>query len=393
MIVPRFFRILCGCMVFFSSWSLAQPASSPNMEVPHYLVTSRIETLNNLTPLPLIYNKYVQAYIDVYTRERPEHLANIIGRSQLYFPLFEEYLDKYNLPLELKYLAVIESALEPRAKSSSGAYGLWQFLYHASRMFDLQVNTYTDERADPVLATDAACRYLKYLYDNFKDWQLAITAYNVGIGEVKEAIRRAGGENDYWKIRHLLPEQARGYLPAFIAVNYVMNHYNSYGIVPQPAPFIFDDLAIVEVPGGISFQQISRKIKLDLETLSLLNPSYKLNYIPRQASPVRIVVPQSALPLFIKNGDAWSPESAPSAGVLPPVGDKSGRVMGWHKVKPGEFFHKIAMDYECRVEDLMAWNNLKDKSINAGQVLEVWKPRLSGSTQSIPPYDHSSFLP
>ncbi len=392
MIVQRFLRILgCG-MVFLSSWSRAQPAASPNMGVPQYLVTSRIEALNNHTPLSLVYNKHVQAYIDVYTQKRPEHLANIIGRSQLYFPLFEEYLDKYDLPLELKYLAVIESALEPRAKSSSGAYGLWQFLYHASRMFDLQVNTYTDERADPVLSTDAACRYLKYLYDNFKDWHLAIAAYNVGIGEVKEAIRKAGGVKDYWEIRHLLPVQAHGYVPAFIAVNYVMNHYSSYGIVPQPAPFVFDDLATVEVPGGISFQQIAHKTKVDTETLGLLNPSYKLNYIPQQALPVRIVVPQSALPLFIENSDNWSSESAPAAGALPPVGDKSGRIRGWHKVEPGEFFHKIAMAYECRIEDLMAWNNLKDKSVNAGQVLEVWKLCLTDNDQTVLS-DYSLLLP
>ncbi len=380
-------RFLCSylvlCFVFVTSATFAQPDVVAH-DVPDYLVSSRLKTLDQLTSISLVYNDDVQAYVDVYTKKRPEHLANILGRSQLYFPLFEEYLDKYGLPLELKYLSVVESALDPRAKSSSGAYGLWQFLYHASRMFDLKVSTYVDERADPVLATDAACRYLKYLYDNFNDWTLALAAYNGGIGEVKEAIRKSGGEKDFWKLRPYLSEQVRGYVPAFIAANYVMNHYRSYGIVPSLSPFIFDDLATTEVPGGLSFKQISEKVKVDVETLSMLNPSYKLDYIPQQKEPVRIVVPGSTLPLFNKNRDAWRLENSPPSKTLPLIGDVSGRVKDWHRVAPGEFFHKIAMAYSCRIEDLMAWNHLKDKSIDVGQILVVWKPCLSASAEYRP---------
>lgn len=161
---------------------------------PEWLFKKRVECLDKKTPIKLDYNKRVQAYIDVYTIKRRDHLAEIIGRSELYFPLFEEYLVKYNLPMELKYLAIVESALDPRAKSSSGAMGLWQFLYHAGRMFDLKVNTYVDERCDPEKSTEAACKYLAYLYRNLNNWQLALAAYNGGLGVVQKAIERSGGK-------------------------------------------------------------------------------------------------------------------------------------------------------------------------------------------------------
>lgn len=376
MMLPLFSRYL----LFFLVFSVVHTGAQPSVEsplatgVPSYLVASRIEILDRQTPVLLVHNESVQAYIDVYTKKRAGHLAAILGRSEVYFPLFEQYLDKYDLPLELKYLAVIESALEPRAKSSSGAYGLWQFLYQASRMFNLSVTTYVDERADPALSTDAACRYLKYLHDNFNDWLLAIAAYNGGIGEVKEAIRRSGGETDYWKLRPFLSEQVQGYVPAFIAAIYAMNHYQSYDITPEAPPYKFDELVIAAVPGGISFKQIASKTSLNIETLSLLNPSYKQNYIPLNDEEVRIVIPGQFESLFIANRDKWKTETFPPADKPTPLGDVRGRVKDLHKVAPGEFFHKIAMDYDCRVEDLMVWNNLKDKDIMAGQILVIWKP-------------------
>ena len=344
--------------------------------VPAYLIESRIEKLNLQTPIPLEYNQYVQAYIDVYTVKRPDHLAGILSRSKLYFPLFEEYLDKYGLPLELKYLAVVESALQPQAKSSSGAYGLWQFLYQASRMFDLKVTSYIDERADPVKSTDAACRYLKYLYNNFNDWLLAISAYNVGIGAVKEAIKQAGGEKDYWKLRPFLPVQARGYVPAFMAVNYVMNYYHSYDIKPLPETFHYDELATCNVKGGISFEQISRLTGISVEVLRFLNPVYKRDYIPvpDTGDEVSIVVPEEQLEIFNQQRSKFFTEETPTPQKAQAYGDTTGRRKIIHIVQKGEFFHSIAMEYECRIEDLMHWNNLKDKQLYAGQRLIVWEP-------------------
>jgi membrane-bound lytic murein transglycosylase D len=367
--------LIGGLLILFLRAGLGQ-TEKKTVHVPEYLVESRIEKLNLKTPLPLNYNEYVQAYIDVYTLKRPKHLSGILARSAMYFPLFEEYLDKYDLPLELKYLAVIESALDPNAKSSSGAYGLWQFLYQASRMFDLKVDSYIDERADPVKATDAACRYLKYLYANFNDWLLAIAAYNVGIGVVKDAIEKSGGEKNYWQLRPFLPEQVRGYVPAFVAANYAMNYYKSYNIEPASVQYSFDDLSTTLINGGISFQQITNLTGISSEILKLLNPVYKMNYIPVQSTPVRIVIPENKLSVFRRVQPLFKTENAPVALELSAFGDTLGRVRSIHIVSPGEFFHEIAMKYQCRVEDVMVWNNLNDKHLFAGQELIVWQPCL-----------------
>ncbi|WP_444821120.1 transglycosylase SLT domain-containing protein [Thermophagus sp. OGC60D27] len=360
--------------LFVLLFPMLSAGASDHNSVPSYLVKSRLEKLDLQTPVSLQYNQYVQAYIDVYTKKRPEHLARILSRARLYFPLFEEYLDKYGLPLELKYLAVIESALDPKAKSSSGAYGLWQFLYQASRMFDLEITSYIDERADPVKSTDAACRYLKYLYDNFNDWLLAISAYNVGIGTIKAAIEQAGGERDYWKLRPFLPEQVRGYVPAFVAANYVMNFHHTYNIEPLPGGFHYDDLATTMVKGGLSFDQIARLTGISVDVLRLLNPVFKMDYIPVQNGLIRIVIPEDKVEIFNRKRSGFLTEEAPAPKKMQALGDTIGREKTWHIVKKGEFFHAIAMEYECRIEDLMYWNNLKNKQLYAGQKLVVWKP-------------------
>lgn len=361
-------------LFFFIGFGFAQ-SGGHETQVPEYLVRSRVEKLDLNTPVSLDYNEHVQAYIDVYTLKRPEHLSGILARADMYFPLFEEYLDKYDLPLELKYLAVIESALDPKAKSSSGAYGLWQFLYQASRMFDLEVNSYVDERADPVKATDAACRYLKYLHANFNDWLLAIAAYNGGIGAVKEAIAKSGGERDYWKLRPYLSDQVRGYVPAFVAVNYAMSHYESYGIKKGSIEFSYDDLLTTSVRGGISFDQIAEHTGITLDVLRLLNPVYKMDYIPFQSEPVRIVLPENKLEIFHQKNHLFEVEKEPVVSTMPEPGDTLGRVRDSHIVAPGQFFHEIAMIYQCRVEDVMVWNDLEKKYLFAGQKLIVWKPR------------------
>ncbi|WP_010421758.1 lytic transglycosylase domain-containing protein [Anaerophaga thermohalophila] len=368
----RVFRVFV-LLICIAQPKLTEKISGSN-RVPVYLVESRIEKLDLQTPIPLHYNQFVQAYIDVYTIKRPEHLSGILTRSQFYFPIFEEYLDKYELPLELKYLAVIESALEPQAKSTSGAYGLWQFLYQASRMFDLRITSYIDERADPVKSTDAACRYLKYLYDNFNDWLLAIAAYNGGIGAVKDAIEKSGGETDYWKLRPYLPEQVRGYVPAFMAINYAMQYHHAYNIYPAPTQYRYDELLTTSVPGGISFDQISRLTGISVELLRLLNPVYKMDYIPVQKEPVRIVIPEDKIEVFHQQRPFFQTEEHPAVENPQAYGDTTGRQKSTHIVNPGEFFHAIAMQYECRIEDIMIWNNLEEKHLYAGQELIVWEP-------------------
>lgn len=363
--------VLAFCFFLFSYGGWAQ--SNVNRTVSPQVVEERIKRLDALTPLNLVYNEAVQAYIDVYTIKRREHLAKIIGRSQLYFPLFEEHLDRLGLPLELKYLAIVESALDPQAKSSSGAIGLWQFLYHAARVVDLQVSSYVDERRDPVKSTDAAARYLKYLYENFHDWDLALASYNGGIATVNEAVYKSGGQTNYWKIRSFLSDETSSYVAAFIAVNYVMTYYQSYGIEPEMPPYTFDDIDLIYVDKSVSFTQLSKLMDLDAETLQLLNPVYIRDYVPVVSTPVRLLVPKEKVIVYSRRRNELVAEDGPPVAALPPFGDTHGRERVVHRVARGEFFHRIAMVYGCRVEDVQKWNNLKSRYLSAGQELVIWR--------------------
>ncbi len=345
----------------------AQDESIP--QFPEWMVKKRIEALNYQTPIQLDYNETVQAYIDVYTVKRREHLANIISRSKLYFPLFEEYLDKYNLPMELKYLAVIESALDPRAKSKSGAKGLWQFLYHAGTMFELDVSTYIDERSDPILATEAACKYLEYLYRNFNDWQLALAAYNGGVGMVKNAIERSGGKTDYWELRPYLPAQVKGYVPAFIGALYSMKFAENYDIDEVPAKYNFNELDTVFIRKTLSFKQISEASGVSIEEVAFLNPTYTKEVIPVNSKPVNIFLPKKNIASFVKNEYQVYGE----VKQTPTNEDVVDRVKLIHIVAKGEYFHKIAIKYACTIEDIMKWNHLKSKDLHPGQALDIWK--------------------
>ena len=199
---------------------------------PEAVYSKRMEALDSQTPFNLIYNKTVQAYIDLYATRKREMTSRMLGLSDLYFPVFEEYLDREGMPLELKYLAVVESALNPSARSRAGAVGLWQFMLPTGKMFGLDVTSYVDERHDIYKSTKAACAYLKYLHGLYDNWELALAAYNCGPGNVNKAIRRSGGHRDYWKIYDHLPRETRGYVPAFIAVNYVYAHAADHNLYP-----------------------------------------------------------------------------------------------------------------------------------------------------------------
>lgn len=332
-----------------------------------------MEQLDKQTPIKLEYNPQVRAYIDVYLERRRDHLANIVSRSKLYFPIFEEYLSKYNLPLELKYLAIIESALDPKAKSSSGAMGLWQFLYHAGKMLDLEVTTYEDERCDPLKSTDAACRYLSYLFQNLGDWQLALAAYNGGIGTVQKAIERSGGKKTFWELSEYLTPEMRAYVPAFIAVNYVMNFYPEHNIVASNVmPFSFNDIDTVYVSLNIAFEQLVRATGVDRSTLQQLNPQYIKDFIPFDGEPKMLVLPKTAISRFIKNEPRLRPDALPDlAGYFGIRQLVPTQVT--HVVQRGEYLHKIGMMYDTTAEKIMEWNNLTSKDIKAGQSLTIYE--------------------
>ncbi len=349
---------------------------------PDLVYEYKIAELNNLTPIELEYNDRVRRYIDVYTIERREHLAKIIGLAELYFPIFEEALDKYQLPLELKYLAIVESALDPRAVSSSAAVGLWQFKINTSKMFDLEVNSYVDERCDPYKSTEAACSYLQYLYRIYNDWQLALAAYNGGPGVVRNAIARSGGKTNFWEIQPYLPAQTNGYVPAFIAVNYVMNHYKDHNIEPIKSDFIYLDVDTVKIKKAATFKRISEVTKIPIETLQFLNPSYKLDYIPKMKEPATVILPGSKIRTFIRNEKAIFDESVPKKDfnkVVSEAGETNGKIKIIHEVAKGEYFHKIAIKYNCTIDDIKIWNSLPTNDLNVGQKLDVWiTPQMAG---------------
>ena len=345
--------------------------STKNTQIPEYIYQSRMAQLDKQTPIKLEYNAQVRAYIDVYLDRRRDHLSTILARSKTYFPLFEEYLSKYNLPLELKYLPIVESALDPTAKSKSGAMGLWQFLYHAGVMLDLNVSSYEDERCDPIKSTDAACRYLAYLYQNLEDWQLALAAYNGGIGTVQKAIERSGGKKTFWELAPYLTSEMQAYVPAFIAVNYVMNYYDLHNIVAGEPEYTFQDLDTVYVNMSLGFDQISRATGVDREMLKKLNPQYIKGFIPYDEMPMLLVLPKSSISRYIKNEDKLKPDEKPDLAGYFGSSENQGTVT--HTVQKGEYLHKIAMKYNTTAEQIMEWNGLTSKDIKVGQKLIVHK--------------------
>ncbi|MEZ4825031.1 MAG: lytic transglycosylase domain-containing protein [Bacteroidia bacterium] len=261
-------------------------------EVPSYAAgTIRSRMYELPTVIPLDYNVYVQRYIDVYTVKKREQTARMLGLSKVYFPLFEEYLDREGLPLELKYLSVVESALNPHARSRVGATGLWQFMLGTARMYNLEVNSYVDERCDPLKSTEAATRYLKNAYNEFGDWLLAIASYNCGSGNVRKAIARSGGKQNFWEIMEYLPRETRGYVPAFVAATYAFEYASEHNIYPIYVEFDYsqDTLHIARL--DITLQEIAEITRTDYELLKNLNPELKIDRIPYSNDPYILKVP------------------------------------------------------------------------------------------------------
>ena len=334
-----------------------------------------IEKLNQETPLTLTYNSVVQEKIDDYLNNRRKDLEDILSRADYYFPVIESYLDKYNLPLELKYIAVIESGLHPSARSRSGAVGLWQFLYSTCSLFDLQVNSYIDERRDIYKSTDAACRYLIYLHNTFNDWNLVIASYNGGPGEVRKAIERSGGKTDYWQLRPYLSDQAANYVPSFIAMNYLMNYYPRHGIRKVQNNLLFSETDTLHIHYAVSFEQISAVLHIPVDILALLNPVYTKRYIPQLSVPCVLILPSDKIKEYLEKEDqilGYSVVRKDYNTLLAHAGDTDNMVPIVHIVQKGEYFHKIAVNYNCTVENIKAWNNLNSMELHPGQELIIW---------------------
>lgn len=346
---------------------------SENPGIADIVVESRIARLNEFTPVSLEYNRYVKDYILLFTTDRRKDMEKMLGFSDYYFPMIESQLDLYQLPFELKYLAVLESGLDPFAVSTSGAVGLWQFLLHSARMFNLEVNSFIDERRDPLKSTVAACQYLVYLHDMFNDWHLALAAYNGGPGVVRTAIERAGGKSNFWEIREFLPEQTRNYIPAFIAITYLMNHYKEHGFVPQIIDGKYDKTDTIWAKQPLSFHGISQVLNISPELLSFLNPSYKTGYIPNAGDKIPLVLPIEYISSFYeKESSIYSSSSEGNVNQYRnnPFGNELRKVI--HRVERGEFLHMIAVKYRSNPDQIRAWNDLKVDVIYEGQELIIW---------------------
>lgn len=327
---------------------------------------ARMDWLDSQSPLDLAWNPVAHSRIAFYSSKRKKHLGTMLGRAPGYFPLFEETLDRHGLPLELKYLAVVESGLNPMARSHAGARGLWQFMYATAKYQGLRIDSYIDERRDPVRSTEAACKYLSRLYTLYDDWYLALAAYNAGPGNVNRAIRRSGGKRNFWEIRFFLPRETRNYVPAFMAVAYLMEFPAEHNIFPRDVapPFAFLDTVMVDEV--MRFDQIAPLLDLDESTLARLNPMYRMDIIPATEEHWPLVLPQLEIPAFLAFQDSMrliEPERTPAIVFVPePV---------TYRVKSGDVLGKIADRYGVSVRQLREWNDLSGSMIRIGQKLII----------------------
>ncbi|MBP5337130.1 MAG: LysM peptidoglycan-binding domain-containing protein [Bacteroidales bacterium] len=366
----------------------------------------RLSAMNSFITLP--YNDVVKNYIILYSERMTSRMGRVLGLSTYYFPIFEDILLRYDLPQELKYMAIIESMLNPVATSSAGARGIWQFMYQTGTSYGLEINSFVDERLDVEKAVEAAARYLRDAYKTFGDWALAISSYNCGAGNVSKAIRRADGKRDYWSIYPYLPKETRNYVPAFVGAMYAMTYYREYGIVPQQMgmPAQTDTFMIRR---NLHFDQIEAVVGVPKEELQNLNPQYINDIIPGNNHPYVLKLPYTWTADFLEaNRDtlyAYKADSLLTGRVLQDQGSKgksgsggkssTGKSSGSstssqqriaYKVKSGDYLGKIASRYGVTVNQLKSWNKLKSNSIQVGQTLYIYKnggPTISqGSTGS-----------
>jgi membrane-bound lytic murein transglycosylase D len=385
----------------------------PADSVPRYSAEVYEQRLKDMgTMIPMAYNSDVQAYIDLYAFRRREQVSRMLGLQYVYFPMFEEELARQGLPIELKYLPIVESALNPHAKSRAGAVGLWQFMLPTGKLYGLNVTSYVDERRDPQKATRAAVKYLKDMYASFGDWLLVIAAYNCGPGNVRRAILRNNGEKDFWKIKHSLPAETRGYVPAFIAANYIFNYSAEHNVYPTYVDFSFaqDTVRITRMNIGLDY--LAAVTKTNYYTLRDLNPELHGNAVPYMAEGYPLRVPAEAADVFALYRDSLynfiaeaqkdtvvpqinynevSPHArmtyaelnsnAPkttTAGAVQP----SGTNLVQYRVRSGDVVGSIAKRYGVSAESIKSWNNLRGYMIHPGQVLKIYTHQRAADAAS-----------
>lgn len=379
---------------FCPSFSSTSDDTAPYFDEATY--RKRMAKLDAQSPFDLVYNDAVRAYIDLYAVKKRKVSQKMLGLAQGYFPLFEDKLAQFNLPLELKYLAIVESALNPTIRSRVGATGLWQFMYGTGKLFGLNTTSYVDDRCDPYKSTVAACRYFTYLYGIYKDWSLVLAAYNSGPGNVNKAIRRSGGGRTYWEIRPYLPQETQGYVPAFIAVNYVMNYADEHNLKAVIPPISRVDMDTVHVNHEVSLKQISDILDVPYEDLRYLNPSYIIGVIPYTGEPSTLVLPRAKIAAFINNERAiydYADRAKPSRNYSVPSptnassassSNMTASIAKYHKVKKGESLGTIASRYHVTTTQLRKWNGMRSSTVHSGQSLIV-KPAVKAPATTVKP--------
>jgi membrane-bound lytic murein transglycosylase D len=353
-----------------------QTAANPTVSRDVYI--DRLSRIPSIIEMP--YNEVVERFIEMYATKLRSKVSYMLASANYFIPIFEEALDLYDLPMELKYLPIIESALNPRAVSRQGATGLWQFMLATGKTYGLEQNSLVDDRRDPVKSTWAAARYLKDLYAIYQDWNLVLAAYNCGPGTINKAIRRAGGAQDYWKIYNFLPKETRGYVPAFIAANYIMTYYCEHGISPMHTewPAATDTVTVTQ---NLHLGQVAEVCGVELEQLRGLNPQYKKDIVPGQSQPSVLRLPQSAVNTFIDSGDsiyAYKADEYLTKRQLVDVADnassRAAKPSGkgtYHKVRKGETLGGIAKKYRVSVQQLRRLNGIRGNNIAVGKNLRV----------------------
>ncbi|MDQ5928788.1 MAG: rane-bound lytic murein transglycosylase [Bacteroidota bacterium] len=359
------------------------------------LLKSRLAAMNAKSPFRIQYNENLENVIKSFLKNRKKSFERLMGVSEYYFPMFEEALAKKNVPLEIKYLAIVESALNANAVSRVGATGLWQFMYQTGKQYGLNIDSYLDERSDPLRSSDAAADYMSKMHAIFGDWELVLASYNSGPGNVSKAIRRSGGKQNFWDIKKYLPKETQNYVPAFLATMYIYEYHKEHGIVPQKADLKHFETDTVKIKKEISFAQLSELLDVPVNQLQLLNPSYKLNVIPVYGAENHFLrLPKAKLNVFVSNEDkiyayiqnelngkyvvSQNTNSVAETNTQNTQVTKS--IIKYYKVRRGDALSEIADKYNVSSSDIKKWNRLRRNTIASGKRLKIFVDVVQNQT-------------
>lgn len=344
------------------------------------IIIERLDKLSEASPIPFTPHRQTIAFAKLYANKKRKLTARMLGAAELYFPVFEEALARHQMPDEIKYLAVIESALNAKARSHMGASGLWQFMPRTAQGRGLVINSYVDERSDLFKSTEAACRYLEDAYAIYEDWLLAIASYNCGAGNVNKAIRRSNGATNFWEIVDYLPRETQSYVPAMLGCAYAMIYHKEHNIYPVEPRAKFFELDTIKVTERVRFDVLEHYLQISEDDLEFFNPQYILGVIPETDTSMVLSLPRLSVGVFEANRDTIYAKSKRKSSL--PQKTTNGRELTYHTVKSGEYLGSIAQKYKCSVADLKRWNYLKSDNLRTGKKLKVYKkvPKSSSSS-------------